>query len=171
MKNILFTTLIIFALALAALGPAPALAEDGKYVHAVQKTLIPGTVYYFPDGRASADSAWIKIGSYKNTPSYWSLYAVMDSTLGFDDPCTLRVECYYGLEDWAEFSADTMRVDSMAFLGYPSTTVVFNEPFHIVPEDSSRLISCGVYLHDEHRWRVTVSDSCTLTLLEKVGKP
>lgn len=160
--------LLLVALIVAALGPASVLAED-KIAHCLQKTLVPGTTYYFPDGRAASDSAWTSIGNWGNQASYISLYALMDSTLGYDSPCSLRVEAYYGMEDFYGLDSDTMRLDTTAFLGYPSTTVVYNLPFAVVPEDSAVLISAGVYLHDELRWRVTVTDSCTLSLIEKRG--
>ena len=148
-----------------------AFAADAKLTHCLQKTVIPGTTYYFPDGRASHDSAWVNLGSYKTAPSYFSLYLLVDSTLGYDSPCSVRVEALYSIEDWSDLDGDSLRMDSTAFLGYPSTTVVFNEPFFVVPEDSARLISAGVYLHDKRRWRVTVTDSCSISFLEKLGKP
>lgn len=161
---------LVLLTALAALGPASTLvAQDAKFYHAVQQTLLPGTTYYFPDGRASADSAWLRLGSFTNSPSYWSLYVTLDSTLGYDSPCSLRVEAVYGLD--GTISGDTMRLDTLAYYGYPTTSVVFNQPFFVIPEDSSQLISCGVYLHDEHRWKVTATDTCALSLTEKVGKP
>lgn len=166
--NLLIKIALILLVAIAALGPASALAED-KTVHCLQKTLVPGTVYYFPDGRAAADSGWAGIGNWGNQASYISLYALMDSTLGYDSPCTLRVEAYYGMEDFYGLDSDSMRLDTTAFIGYPSTTVVYNLPFLVVPEDSAVLISAAVYLHDELRWRVTVSDSCTLSMIEKRG--
>lgn len=164
---------LILLLALL-IGSAFAAAADGLLFHCLQKTLIPGTVYYFPDGRASADSAWNSIGPFGKAPTHFSLYALLDSTTGYDSPCSLRIEAIYSLDGYASgkrITGDTLRIDTTAFFGYPTTTVVFNQPFYTVPEDSGRLISAPVYLHDKMRWRVTVSDTCALSLIEKIGKP
>lgn len=156
------------------IGTATAFAADGLLFHCLQKTLIPGTVYYFPDGRASADSAWNSIGPFGKAPTHFALYALLDSILGYDSPCSLRIEAIYSMDGFASgkrITGDTLRLDTTAFLGYPNTTVVFNEPFFTVPKDSGRLISAPVYLHDKMRWRVTVSDTCAFSLIEKHGKP
>lgn len=168
------TITLLLLLAAAVLGPASTLAvaaSDAKTTHCLQKTVVPGTTYYFPDGRASNDSAWVSVGQFKNQASYTSLYLAIDSTLGYDSPCSVRVECLYGVDDWDELDDDTLRLDSTVFYGYPTTSVVFNEPFYVAPEDSSQLISAGIYLADRHRWKVTVTDSASISLIEKIGKP
>lgn len=165
-------TLLLLAALCILHSPSPSWAGgDAKITHCLQKTVVPGTTYYFPDGRASADSAWIPVGQFKNQASYTSLYLLADSTLGYDSPCSVRVECIYGVDDWDGLDDDTLRLDSTVFYGYPETSIVFHEPFYVVPEDSAQLISCGKYLADRHRWKITVSDSAAISLIEKTGKP
>lgn len=146
---------------------------DAKIFHAVQKSLTASTAYYFPDGLASQDSAWNHIGSFGNAPTHFTLLAMLDSISGYSSPCSLRIECLYGIDGDSTdglIKRDTMRVDTMMAISYPATSVVFNTPFYIVPEDTIYNIQCGIALNDKYRWKVTPTKNVSLTLIEKTGK-
>lgn len=126
--------------------PTTAIAESD--------TLYPGVTYYYPSGLASAEASWYNNGEMGQSPSIFSYGISVDSILGYDDPCSLRVEALFGYEDTD---------DTLQYIAYDDGWVIFNHPFHVVPRDTAWLVwNVGLPAHEGRRFKITVTDTLLL---------
>jgi len=110
----LLAIILIFALATAAF---PQAYTETLVAGA---TLLPGTTYYYPDGTASDDSAWLIL----KTSNFWyqpTLFLRQDTVLvngvylrPTDFPCSVRVSLIAGVS-----------TDTFSYIGYQAQKVYY----------------------------------------------